>query len=70
MYVHEQKYIYSYSYSYSYLNNYLPFFIQYYCPIVQTDQNSQFYLNALSLFSSGSRQKFRINADPDPQHWK
>ena len=31
------------------------FFIQYYCPIVQTDQNSQFYLYALSLFAgSGS----------------
>ena len=30
-------------------NNYLPFSIQYYCPIVQTVQNSQIYLYALSL---------------------
>ena len=44
--------------------NYLPFSIQYYCPIVKTVQNSQFYLYALSLFAgSGSGT---IIPDPDP----
>ena len=44
------------------LTNYLPFSIQYYCPIVET-----VLLYALSLFAgSGSSQKFRIHADPDP----
>ena len=62
------------------LNNYLPFSIQYYCPIVKTVQNSQFYIYALSLFAgsgsgtnnsgSGSGKKFRIRPDPDPQHCK
>ena len=48
----------------------MPFSIQYYCLIVQTDQNSFFIYMALSLLAgSGSRQKFRIHADPDPQHW-
>ena len=37
------------------LNNYLPFSIQYYYPILQTVQNSQFYWSAPSLFAgSGS----------------
>ena len=44
------------------LNNYLPFSIQYYCPIVQTDQNSQFYLYALSLFAGSGT----LIPDPDP----
>ena len=44
------------------LNNYLPFSIQYYCPIVHTDQNSQFYLYARILLF-----RIRIQAKvPDP----
>ena len=40
----------------------MPFSIQYYCPIVQTVQNSQFYLYALSLFAGSGT----IIPDPDP----
>ena len=39
------------------LNNYLPFSIQYYCPIVKTVQNSQFYIYML----------FHFLLDPDPE---
>ena len=43
------------------LNNYLSFSIQYYCPIVQTDQNSQFYFYALSLFAGSGSMRIRIH---------
>ena len=46
------------------LNNYWPFSIQYCCPIVQTDQNLQFYLHALSLFAGSGFGS--INPDLDP----
>ena len=42
----------------------MPFSIQYYCPTVHTDQNSQFYLYAILLFAgSGSGT---LILDPDP----
>ena len=43
--------------------NYLPLSISYYSPTVQTVQNSQFYISALSLFA-GSRSG-TIIPDPD-----
>ena len=55
--------------------NYLPFSIQYYCPIVQTVQNSVLFICSFTFcwiqirnYNSGSRQKFRIHPDPDWQH--
>ena len=52
------------------LNNYLPVSIQYYCPIVQTDQNSQFYLSGLSRFTgSGSGILIHdLDSVPVPAH--
>ena len=57
-------------------NNYFPFSIPYYCTIIKTVKNSQFYIYALSYFAgsgsgtnnSRSGKKFRIRPDPDPQH--
>ena len=38
----------------------MPFSIRYYCPIVQTDQNSHFYLYALSLFAGSTTLLFVV----------
>ena len=35
-----------------------------------TGLNLEFYWIRIYNSGSGSRQKFRIHADPDPQHWK
>ena len=59
-------------------NLYLPFTISYYCsPTVQKVQNSQLFICSFTFCwirnyntGSGSIQKFRIHADPDPQHWE
>ena len=63
--------------------NYLPFSILYYSPTVNKVSNSQRNNSFIYLlyfifcwiriwnnnFGPGSRQKIRIQADPDPQHW-
>ena len=64
--------------------NYLPFSISYYCTVLQyTQSRIHREITVLFIFSfifcwiriwnnnsgSGSRQKFWIHADPDPQHW-